>query len=179
MSHSAGPRDFFLNKTNNINSSHAESGLFSFGKNCKQGRPWKTVWFHNSREQCRSQTDAHCSTLHLSYLTLCTLLLDFPEERYRRQELCHSLTSTLRQSQCQLHACGTSCTNCQLLLAMCLDFCISILCPFPFFSCSCPSAVTEVTILQCWQSGPLHSGLQYWCTSVHYMSVCIRIHFTF
>lgn len=106
MSHPAGPRDFSLNKTNNINSSYAED-LSSSEKKCKQGRPWKTVWCHNSRVQCRSQTDAHCSTLHLPYVTLrVTVGLLWKKDTEDRNCAIHSLAlsrSVLVPAACMWH----------------------------------------------------------------------------
>lgn len=134
-------------------------------------------WFHPSREQCRSHIDAFGSTLHLPYLTLYTLLSDFSEERQRRQELCHSLTSTLQgclSASCMHVAPVVPAVSCCYPCAC--NLCTSILSPLSFLLLSGPSAVTEVTILQCGSQG-LCSLAHY--ADVHYMSVCTGIHFMF
>lgn len=80
VSHPADTGNFFLNKTKNTDLPQAEGGLSSFGKNCKQGRPLKTVRLHTAGEQSGSKTDTFLSSLHLLYLTLSTLLFDFSRE---------------------------------------------------------------------------------------------------
>lgn len=183
VSDPTGAGDFFLKKTKNIDLSQAEGGgLSSFGKNCKQGRPLITVWFkllESSLGVKQIRFTVFCTCSNTEHITLWLLW-----RKTQRQELCHSLISTLRAvsalDKCMWHQLH----QCQLLLPMLpLDFCLctSVLCSlFPFFSCPCPSAVPEVTILQCWQSGPCCSlaykidGPQF-----YFFSVCIQIHFTF
>lgn len=55
VSHPADAGDF-LNKTKNTDLPQAEGGLSSFGKNCKQRGPLKTVLLHTAREQSGSKT---------------------------------------------------------------------------------------------------------------------------
>lgn len=178
MSHPADAADFFLNKTKNTDLPQAEGGLSSFGKNCKKGRPLKMVLLHTAKQQTGSKTDTFLSSLHLLYLTLSTWLWLLWRETQKTGAVpfLHQHPRGCRSAR-WMHVAAAPNVHC---CSPC-SFWISVLCSlFPFFSCLCPSAITEVVILQCWQSGPCCSlAYNIEVPQFYYLSVWMELYFTF
>lgn len=175
VSDPTGAGDFFLNKTKktkNIDLSQAEGGLSSFGKNCKQGRPLITVWFkllESSLGVKQIRFTVFCTCSNTEHITLWLLW-----RKTQKQELCHSLISTLRAVSAldkrmwhQLHQMSTAAPHAPSGF-LSLYFCSLLPLSFLLLSMSFCSTWSDHTAVLAIRT-LLLSGLQDWWTTVLFL----------